>query len=149
MVRNLQKLVDFTSSECLSCFFKPVVIGRYGSSGVHPIDVVMDNDNLILGDERIPLESIKNLELGYISDEHKDRIEKINVNSVDDLASYVRKKRYSVVDHDLETIPLSYHFPFYEADKIGGGFAIIQTEEEQFEIYYPTKKISCEVHEEE
>lgn len=148
MDENLQKLVDFTSSECLNQFFKPVVIGRYGSSGVHPIDVVMDSNNLILGDEIIPLESIKEIELGYFSDEHKDRIEKVNVDSVDDLASYVRKKRYSEMYHGFGTFPLSYYFPFYEADKIGGGFAIIQTEEEQFEIYYPTKKITCQTEKE-
>jgi len=121
---------------------------EYGGLGVHPIDVVMDNDNLILGDVSFPLESIKEIELGYFSDEHKDRIEKVNVDSVEDLASYVRKKRYSEMDHGFGTFPLSYHFPFYEADKIGGGFAIIQTEGERFEIYYPTKKITCQIQKE-
>lgn len=144
MSKDLQQLVDFTSSECLNLFFKPVLLGEYGSLGVHPIDAIITDDTLILGNEHISLESITNIEYGYISDDYEDRIEKVSVNSILDVEKYIMRKRIPMTSSGFRRVSHGTYFPFYQADKIGSGYVIIETTNGVHEIIYPTKTITCE-----
>lgn len=145
MITELQKLVNFTSSECTNIYFKPILVSGYSGLGVHPIDAIIDDTELILDCEHIPIEDIKRIELGYIIEEDDGRIEYVYVDSIEELKKYIDKKRYSNIQYSVFTTTYGHYFPFYEIDKIGGGFAVIETESERYGIYYPTKKISCEV----
>ena len=103
----------------------------------------------ILGNESIPLKDITSIEIGYYDDEYKDRIEKKYCDSISDVEKYIKDKRISMMDHGYRMIsPHSYYFPFFEVDKIGGGFTTIETEDATYKIFYPTKKITCEMERE-
>lgn len=95
MVKKLQEIVEFTSLECTNYRFKPVLVNGYGGLGVHPIDTVIDDTDLILDCEHIPLKDIKHIELGYITEEDNGRIEYIYVDSIAEIKKYIDKKRYS------------------------------------------------------
>lgn len=144
MIEKLKELVEFTSSECMNYRFKPVVSG-YSGLGVHPIDTVIDDNNLILDCEHIPIEDIKRIEFGYITEKDNGKIEYVYVDTIAEVKKYIDKKRFSNIHDSMITNTYSHYFSFYEIDKVGGGFAIVETEHERYGIYYPTKKISSEM----
>lgn len=145
MIKRLQEVVDFTSLECTNIYFKPVFVNGYGGLGVHPIDTVIDDSNLILDYESIPIKDIKHIELGYITEKDSREIEYVHVDTIGEMKKYIDKKRYSNICDSIVTITHGHYFPFYETDKVGGGFAIIETEDNRYGIYYPTKKITSEM----
>lgn len=138
----LKELVDFTSPECLNTMYKPVLVNGYGGLGTRPTDAVIVGDTLILDNEHIPLDSIERVEFGYYSDEHMDRLEKVEVDSVQEIKSFIENKR--TYTEGFQYTPTSSYFLFYEVDKIGGGYAIIETTEGKYGIYYPTRKLTFE-----
>lgn len=149
MIKKLHELVDFTSGECRNYYFKPIMTNGYDSQGTYPIDVVIDGNILILGNESIPLKDITSIEFGYYDDKYKNRIDKKYCDSISDVEKYIKEKRISMMDHGCGMIsPHSYYFPFFGVDKIGGGFATIETEYATYKIFYPTKKITCEMERE-
>lgn len=91
------------------------------------------------------MKDVTNIEFGYYDDEHKDRMEKKYCDTISDVEKYIKNKRISMTNHGYEMIsPYSYYFPFFEFDKIGGGFATIETEEITYKIFYPTKRLLVE-----
>lgn len=138
MIKELQKITNFTSRECLNMMYKPVVLSDYSGMGVHPVDVIILDDELILGNEHIPLSCIKEVTYGYYKD-LKDRLEEFYTDSLEEMEKYITEKRNSRKESAFSKTPMGYHFPFYMTNKIGCGFVIIETDESKYEICYPTK----------
>lgn len=145
MREELQKIVDFTNMECMNLYFRPVLVTGYSGTGSHPMSVFIDGDILILDYiEQDPLDSIRNIQYGYIHDEGNGKIKYVYVDSIEDVEKYINQKRAAYACNHVMAHCYGSHFPFYEVDKIGGGFVTIETENERYEIYYPTKRITIE-----
>lgn len=134
--------MDFTSPECLNIMYKPVLVKGYDGLGKRPVDTILIDSTLILDDDQIQVDDIINVEFGYYNDENKNRIEKIIVDSIQEVKKFIEKRRTYM--EGFQYIPTSSYFPFYEVDKIGSGYVIIETTEVKYEIYYPTRKLSFE-----
>lgn len=132
--------MDFTSSQCLNLVYKPVLVKDYSGLGEYPIDTIMVGDNLILGNDQIPIDDIVNVEFGYYNDEHRDRIEKVVVDSIQEVKDFI-ENRYTKLD-SFPFTPVTSNFPFYECDRIGSGYVLIETNDDTYEIIYPTRKTS-------
>ena len=88
----LKEVVDFTSSQCLNLVYKPVLVRGYNRSmGEYPIDTIITDDDLVLGYDQIPIDEVVNVEFGYYNDKHKDRIEKIVVDSIQEVKEIHKK----------------------------------------------------------
>lgn len=142
MIKELQKVVDFTSRECLNVSFKPVVSTMSGLAH-RPIDCIITDDELIMGNEHILLNTIQEVEVGYYED-LPDRLEKVYCDSLEEVIRIVESRRNGVTVPMFGFMPMGSYFPFYEVDKIGGGFVTIKTEDEDYGIYYPTKQLTNE-----
>ena len=134
----LKEFVDFTSSQCLNLVYKPVLVKGYSGLGEYPIDTIIVGDNLILGNNQIPINDVANVEFGYYNDEYKDRIEKVVVDSIQEVKDFIERKYKN--PESFIFAPVTSNFPFYEADKIGNGYVLIETTEDKYEIIYPTRK---------
>lgn len=137
----LKEVVDFTSSQCLNLVYKPVLVRGYNRGmGEYPIDTIITGGNLVLGYDQIPIDDVVNVEFGYYNDEHKDRIEKVVVDSIQEVKDFI-ESRCTKLD-SFPFTPVSCNFPFYECDRIGSGYVLIETKEDTYEILYPTRKTS-------
>lgn len=134
----LKELVDFTSSQYLNTMYKPVLVKGYSGLGEYPIDTIIVGDNLILGNDQISIDDVVNVEFGYYNDEHKDRIEKVVVDSIQEVKNFIENRRTN--PESFPFTPVASNFPFYEADKNGNGYVLIETTEDKYEIIYPTRK---------
>ena len=137
----LKEVVDFTSSQCLNLVYKPVLVRGYNRNmGEYPIDTIITDDDLVLGYDQIPIDEVVNVEFGYYNDEHRDRIEKVVVDSIQEVKDFI-ESRCNKID-SFPFTPVSCNFPFYECDRIGCGYVLIETNEDSYEIFYPTRKTS-------
>lgn len=142
MIKDLQKIVDLTSQECSNYAFKPIISERSGT-GCYLTDCVIVDDELIVENEHILLNSIEEIKYGYLK-KVEDRIETVYCDSIEEVFDFVDKKRKDKEVSPFFGVPMGTHFPFYEIDKVGGGFLIIRTDSEEFGIYFPTEKTTFE-----
>lgn len=137
----LKEMVDFTSSQCMNLAYKPVLVRGYmRGMGEYLIDTIITDDDLVLGYNQIPIDEVVNVEFGYYNDKHKDRIEKVVVDYIQEVKDFI-ESRYIKLD-SFPFTPVSCNFPFYECDKIGSGYVLIETNDDTYEIIYPTRKTS-------
>lgn len=150
MIKDIQRIMDFTNSQCISTAYRSVLVEDYGGIATHLTGLYIDGENLSIQYNEVPLKDILSIEYGYFSDEHKDRLEKVYVDSIEDVQKYVTQKRYQNLEyiHYIHgVISHCSYFPFYEVDKIGSGYVFIETKTRRYEIFYPTRKITCEKRE--
>lgn len=149
MIKDIQKIVDFTNSQCFNMAYKPILVESYSGMATHPTGIYVDEEKLYIQYREIPLKDIISIEYGYFSDKHKDRLEKVYVESIEDVKNYIIHKRYQNLEDIYGMSSYYSYFPFYEVDKIGCGYVFIETKAERYEIFYPTRKITCEKREED
>lgn len=149
MLKDLQKIVDFTNMQCLNTAHRPILVVSYSSIAIHPTGIYVDEEKIYLEYNIIPLTDIISIGYSYFNDEHKDRLDKVYVESIEDVKRHVIQKRYQNLENIYGISPYCSYFPFYEVDKIGCGCVSIETKTEIYEIYYPTRKTTCEKREEE
>lgn len=142
MIKDLPKIVDLTSQECSNFTFKPIISERSGL-GRFVTDCVIVDDELIVENEHILLNSIEEIRCGYL-EKVEDRIETVYCDSIEEVFDFVDEKRKDKEVAPFFGVPMGTYFPFYEVDKIGGGFLIIRTNSEEFGIYFPTEKTTFE-----
>ena len=93
--------------------------------GEYPIDTIITDDDLVLGYDQIPIDEVVNVEFGYYNDEHRDRIEKVVVDSIQEVKDFI-ESRCTKLD-SFPFTPVSCNFPFLECDRIGCGYVLIET----------------------